>query len=519
MKKFILITMLIYSTALFSQNTSMNFLNITPTARQDALGITSSFYKETGAVFTNPSILRNIDEKQVVFTHNELLQQTKANFLGFVLPKEKYVMSAAILSVYSLNIEGRTGQKDFDPEYVNIYQITEPEFYYNMYSVAAGLGISKKIKSYNLGITGKFLYERIEDVSGYSIATDFGIQSSYKNMFINLAVQNFGLPIKYTQKWNMIPTKFLFGCNYKYNNISLYTEVVLPWFDMKNLTFTFAVEPTFLDSILSLRLGYRYKPYGWYLEEMYTGLSAGVGVNFLGTKLDYAVSSYGVLGFTHKATLTLEIDKLGKLYNSLREKIFGKKMLLQKVEEIHDKKVTDKVVDKLVKEIKVEHQQNVIEQEKIATFSSEEQQEIKVLTMRSNIVSIDTVNKIFVYELTLSTDIVVAEDLIIKKLILTAISRQQLPEEIEYKIYLSTQIMQPIFVSDILKKIDFTKLSLNVNITRFELQLCSDKTNLVFYSYEPQNIQRLSVEEQHGECVLYKILLTKPVCILICETR
>jgi hypothetical protein len=58
MKKFIITFVIFSHTILFSQNTSMNFLEILPTARQDATSITSSFYNEVGCIFSNPAAVK-----------------------------------------------------------------------------------------------------------------------------------------------------------------------------------------------------------------------------------------------------------------------------------------------------------------------------------------------------------------------------------------------------------------------------------------------------------------------------
>jgi len=515
MKKFVITFIIFLHTVLFSQNTSMNFLEILPTARQDATSITSSFYNEVGCIFSNPAVLRNIEEKELCVSHSEMFQQIKNNFVSYVLPKQKYVLSLGIFGIYTTGIEGRSGERDLNPEYVNVYQVTQPEFYYDVYSLATGVGISKKFKNnVNIGITGKFLYEKIESVSGYSFATDLGAQVVKNNLWLNIAIQNFGFPAKYTDRWWLLPTKLLTGVGYKYKNINLYSEINLPWFNTKNLYFAVGVEPTFFDSLMFLRFGYKYKPYGWELEEQYTGLSCGLGINYFGTKLDYSISSYGILGYVHKISLSLEFDKIGNFYKLLREKIFGKKESVKKIEENKKENVVEKELPLVPKEIK----QPIIsrqEEQKIVQEKTVEYKETKVLVLKTNLVGVDSINKIFIYDLVYSSEPVeiTNNSIIIKEFRISVISREPLPEEINYNVIISTQNEQ--------QQVDFSQNFYKLSIRNFELQIISDNPNLVFFIYKDGINKEIEIEKivEDGQKTVYKILLTETPCLIISEKK
>lgn len=500
------------STILFAQNTAMNFLEIPATARQDATAVSSLFYDELGCIFSNPAVLKNIKDRQVCVTHNEMFQQTKSNFIGYVLPTEKYVFSVGVLGIYSTSIEGRSGQKDFDPEYVNIYQITSPEFYYDVYSVATGFGISKKIRSnINVGLTGKFLYEKIESVSGYSFATDIGAQVIKNNLWFNIAVQNFGFPVRYTERWWLLPTKLLAGVGYKYKNMNMYSELNYLLFNTKNVSIAIGVEPSFFDSLIFLRLGYKYKPYGWYLEGQHSGFSCGLGINFFGTKLDYSVSSYGILGFFHKITLGVEIDKIGNFYKLFREKIFGKKEVV-KIEE--EEKVEKEIKEGLLLIPEVEQITEPVIEEKLIQ-ETQEYKETKVLTIKTDLKFVDSINKIFVYELLYLLSVELTENISIKELKIDVISREVLPSEINYNVYVSTQEVQ----QQIVKQIDFSKNLYGLNIRNFELQIVSNNADLTFFNFKDNEYKEILCEKliEDEQNVVYKISLVEIPCLIIFE--
>jgi len=508
--KIIIFGIISLSTILSAQNTAMNFLEILPTARQDAVASSSSFYDEIGCIFSNPAVLKNIRDRQVCVTHSEMFQQTKSNFIGYVLPNQKYVLSVGVLGLYSTYIEGRTGQKDFDPEYVNVYQITSPEFYYDVYSVATGFGISKKIRSnINVGLTGKFLYEKIESVSGYSFATDIGAQVIKNNLWFNIAVQNFGSPVRYTQRWWLLPTKLLTSVGYKYKDTKLYSEFCCPIFNIKNMYFAIGVEPSFFDSLIFLRLGYKYKPYGWYLEEQHTGFSCGLGINFFGTKIDYSISSYGVLGFVHKITLGVEIDKIGNFYKLFREKVFGKKEVIKIEKEEKEVKKESLLIPKDIKETTEPINEEKFEQE------IQEYKETKVLTMKTELKFVDSINKIFVYDLVYFLPVELTENISIRELKINVVSPEVLPTEINYNIYVSTQKVQ----QQIVKQIDFSKNLYGLNIRNFELQIVSNNADLTFFNFKDNEYKEILCEKiiEDEQNVVYKISLGEIPCLIISE--
>lgn len=324
---------LILSTNIFCYDYSMSFLKLPITARQASMQAYSSLSDDTGGIFCNPAGLTNVLGPYSSFTHTEYLQNIKYESFGYIHPLKNKVLFLGISALYTTRIEGRSGVLDFNREYINLYQMTQPEFYYDVYDVQTSFGISKFVyKNISLGFGLKFLYEKIYDVYGFTVATDFGLQyypekikyiGDIKNLTLSLNVNNLGLPVKYVEKYYNLPTTVILGGSYKKRIGGFYTTVaidyVLPFYDTGFILLGVEI---LLNEYISVRCGYKISFKETHLEEFFPGLSLGTGIDYFGVKLDYSTTSYGVLGLTHKVTLSLEIDKLGKFYKLLREKLF-----------------------------------------------------------------------------------------------------------------------------------------------------------------------------------------------------
>ncbi len=307
---------------IFCREYSLSFLKLPTTARQASITGYIALSDDIGGIFCNPSGLINSSE-QLGFSHNEHFQQIKYDFLGYIMTKRNYTLFFGLDILYTDNIEGRTGQEDFDPVYVNIYQITEPEFYYNMYNIQSGIGFAKNIsKIISFGITLKFVYEKIYNIFGETILLDTGVQYKPRNNFVlGFVLNNFGLPIKYLDKYYPAPTQIGFGVKYNLKKFCFVSDFVKPIYEDFFVNFGSEIN---LIEFFAIRLGYRYKIQNLSLENesILRGLSLGFGLNYFGTKLDYSISSFGDLGISYKISLIIDTNKIDKFYKLLREKLF-----------------------------------------------------------------------------------------------------------------------------------------------------------------------------------------------------
>lgn len=177
----------------------------------------------------------------------------------------------------------------------------------------------------NIGISGKYIQETLDDKSASAVAFDFGILHRPVNekIRVGVAVRNLGTQISYFTKSEYnegMPLVFAGGISYRTDLKSGNTEaefvpsmivsldLSLPQgSDLVGLVGTeFQVHEQFL-----VRAGYKtnagdYKNGGD--NEIVSGFSTGVGFVRKNLKIDYALNSYGDLGFVNQVTLKYQFQ-------------------------------------------------------------------------------------------------------------------------------------------------------------------------------------------------------------------
>ncbi len=468
----IFLTISIFATTLLSQNTSMKFVEIYPTARMESMSV-SFISEEPGCIFKNPAVIYDIEKNLLTFTYNEYIQQMKYNFLSYIIAKNRYKFSFGLSSLYSDNIEARKGEKDLDSEYVNLYQITSPDYYYDVVSIQTGCSISKQLNSEIIfGSTGKLLFEKIENVSGYSLAFDLGLKyipEKFNRINLGLSVNNLGMPSKYIKELYPLPLQSTLAGSLRFRNFYTALELNYPFFEQKNLYISVGSEITFFE-YLFLRFGYKYKPYGWNLENKYTGISCGIGMNFYGIKLDYSLASLGEVGISYKLTLSCEIERITNIYKFLRKKLFS-------ANEVNDKKINYKNSTDILKSKPIETQT------KVGITSVSEQTEEKGLSsiiFNTKLLSFDPINKLFIYRIELSSPVFVDSEIQVQNLSFELTSINQLQEKVILDMVISSQP----FKTNYGITLDFTKFK-NLGVTKnYRLKITSTLNNLKFYTYK-----------------------------------
>lgn len=172
----------------------------------------------------------------------------------------------------------------------------------------------------NLGITGKYIQESIDDKSASAIAFDLGLLHRPVNdkIRVGAVIRNLGTQMTYftdSEYSEGLPLVYAGGISYKTdlktrNSHAEFIPTMLVSLDLSmakgtDLTGLIGSEFQIHDQLL-LRLGYKtnagdYKNGGD--NELYSGFSTGVGFVRNNLKIDYALNSYGDLGFVNQVTL------------------------------------------------------------------------------------------------------------------------------------------------------------------------------------------------------------------------
>ncbi|HMS64815.1 MAG TPA: PorV/PorQ family protein [Ignavibacteria bacterium] len=297
--KFILtIILLFFSVALLKAqnegpgNTGFAVLKLGVGARPIAMGEAfSSISDDATAVIYNPARLSFIDKSNVIVMHNEVMQDVTNNFIAAKFPlSSKLVLGFGLLSTSITGIEIR-----------NIPGAAIDNFDAN--NLSAGLSFGYKASpNIFVGITGKYLYEKIyvDDASGF--AFDFGGNYVKNNVSFALVFSNLGSVNSLLNLETNIPAAVRFGGSYKISKEKLSFLFGLDGYkvlDGGNFHVNAGGEAGFKDMVF-LRLGYQ-------TQYENKGFTSGVGFKYKAVYFDYAFVPYSS-GFGNSNTFSLGLN-------------------------------------------------------------------------------------------------------------------------------------------------------------------------------------------------------------------
>jgi outer membrane protein OmpA-like peptidoglycan-associated protein len=250
---------------------------------------------------------------------------------------------------------------------------------FSNYGLVLLVGCGKELNdSLSTGVNLKYISERLDRYSAWGIAIDSGLLYEIPSfgIMLGVALQNVGTNIRFRNSTENLPFSLKVGLCFKFHD-----EKGLMVLDFNNqindnaFVFNFGAEYLILK-FLTLRAGFNGN------NQAGSGLVFGVGMNYSGFVLDYAISSYGDLGLTHRFSIT---KKLGKI--KLPKRIKRAKKAIEDIER------EGKEVERMRKELEI--QMKAIEEEKasLAQLKKEIEELIEKpgITIKREEVSISTV--------------------------------------------------------------------------------------------------------------------------------
>jgi Uncharacterised protein family (UPF0164) len=295
MKKIIKIAVLflLFPVILLSQNgsTGLPFLKLGVGARSVAMGEAyTAIADDPSATFYNPAALSLISDPQVMLMHKQWIAGTTTEFLGAALPLGKISFGFGLNTTNVDGIEirdqpgppdGTFGLHDFD------------------LSASAGYRLDSSL---SIGVTGKFLYEKIFIDEASGLALDAGALFRL-NQYITAAaaITNIGSMSALRYEATTLPAAARAG-------IAFADHLT----DMFSLTTAADFLKTFQDSGSRLHLGGEllYDDFfairgGYQIGYEAKGISAGFGIAYGAAQFDYAYVPFSeTLGDTHTFALT-----------------------------------------------------------------------------------------------------------------------------------------------------------------------------------------------------------------------
>jgi len=170
----------------------------------------------------------------------------------------------------------------------------------------------------SLGVTAKFIQQKIDDRQANAYAADVGFFQRFRRFQAGMVVTNMGSPVQFLEESYPLPRTFRLSLSYLPRTIPLLGSAGVESVRGDSaLAYRFGTEYRF-GEMLAFRLGYaarsgstqralRGAGLGTVSDSefaRFTGLVGGMGFRFFGYGLDYAFVPYGELGNSHKVTLS-----------------------------------------------------------------------------------------------------------------------------------------------------------------------------------------------------------------------
>jgi type IX secretion system protein PorV len=286
----LLLTLVIYSQNEGAANTGLAFLKLGVTSRPIAMGdAVVSYNEDASATHYNPAALFMGSKVNALFMHNEQVLGVKTEYLATKVRFEKFAFGLSVnnTSVGDIEIRNIPGEP--------LGTFTAQNF---AFGISAGYKVNKNL---SLGVTGKFLYEKIyvDNASGYAV--DFGGLYTLEKISFGLAVSNLGTMSALRTESTKLPSAVRGGASYLFGLTGISSTLRISADGYKVLDggkfhANTGAELLYKD-FLAVRVGYQ----SGYENK---NLTTGIGIKYKAFNLDYAFVPYKYsTGQSHTFTL------------------------------------------------------------------------------------------------------------------------------------------------------------------------------------------------------------------------
>lgn len=275
----IILIILVCSAISFPQsagNSGLSFLKFGFGARNIAMadaGTAAS--NDLTALYYNPSKLTMNNNSEIIFMHNQWIQDVRSEMLGvksfvFGIP---FAIGFNVTTVNDIEIRTKPGEAEakFDANY-----------FFGSFSTAFNL--SNEISA---GITGKYLYEGLLSNEATGFGVDLGVNylTPIENLSASAVVKNLGSMTKLKNEKTKLPSEFRIGGAYDFNLGEHKFDVISvlelqKYLETDDIHFNIGGE-VFYDKLIALRAGYQ----TGYESRGFTG---GLGLRWGNLGFDYA---------------------------------------------------------------------------------------------------------------------------------------------------------------------------------------------------------------------------------------
>ncbi|MCD6160990.1 MAG: PorV/PorQ family protein [candidate division Zixibacteria bacterium] len=285
----IFVSLTVPAMALASGTVSADFLNISVSPYQASLGgASSALSNDIASSYYNPAGLSSIERSGINLMHYMWFQDISYEFIGGAFPigsKSTFGFSTAYLHMGQINV-----YNEYDQHQGSI----------SAYSLAGIISYSRNISSdLYLGISGKFIMEKLAEINANGYALDIGSQYIGDNFKFGIAFNNLGPKIKYEVESYSLPVSVSLGSSF--SPMRLPVEIIvgakIPFEGDVSIAAGLDYQ---LTNFLSLRSGAG----GFGGDNISNTANFGIGLNLSNSHIDYAFNPKNQLGSTHSFSFT-----------------------------------------------------------------------------------------------------------------------------------------------------------------------------------------------------------------------
>jgi hypothetical protein len=274
-------------------NSGLAFLKFGFGARNIAMGDAGSVAAaDVTALFYNPAALSLNDDAELMFMHNEWIQDVRSEILGAKFELFGLPLAAGFNVTTVDDIEVRSKAGDLESKF-------NANFFFG--SLSTGFHVYDDISA---GVTLKYLYEGYLTDEATGIGYDFGLYyvTPLEGLTASAVIKNLGSMNKLRYEETVLPAEVRVGTLYDFDFTgSMFDLSVAAEFDKYTETddthFNFGAEGIY-NNIFALRAGYQT---GWESR----GFTAGIGLMWGRLKFDYAFMPF-TLGLGSSNLLSLQ---------------------------------------------------------------------------------------------------------------------------------------------------------------------------------------------------------------------
>lgn len=275
----IFLFLLVSGTISFAQsagNSGLSFLKFGFGARNIAMADAGTVgSNDLTALHYNPAKLTLNDHNEILFMHNEWIQDVRSEMLGvksflFGIP---FALGFNVTTISDIEIRTKPGEPEstFDANYFSA-------------SLSTGFNLSSEIST---GITAKYLYEGLlsDEATGFGVDLGLHYVTPIEKLTASAVLKNIGSMNALRNEKTKLPAEFRVGGAYNFdlgeNKFDVISVLELQkYLDADDIHINLGAE-VFYDNLIALRVGYQS---GWESR----GFTGGLGLRWGNLGFDYA---------------------------------------------------------------------------------------------------------------------------------------------------------------------------------------------------------------------------------------